>query len=172
MTSFNEREKAFENKYKHDQELQFKVEARRNKLLGLWAAELRKFERISAVTVRGRIRPNSKHNFRMSVGPVNLIFNWEMAQQCHFRYDDDVTVIRRNLLEPGREHEITVRQLTAKSIEVLVDGRRVWITLGRLWGTVTIYPYQSSIGIRGVRVLGKSTGRLDRTTDRPSHRRW
>ena len=40
MTSFNEREKAFENKYKHDQELQFKVEARRNKLLGLWAAEL------------------------------------------------------------------------------------------------------------------------------------
>ena len=40
MTSFNEREKAFESKYKHDQDLQFKVEARRNKLLGLWAAEL------------------------------------------------------------------------------------------------------------------------------------
>jgi hypothetical protein len=40
MTTFNEREKAFENKYKHDQDLQFKVEARRNKLLGLWAAEL------------------------------------------------------------------------------------------------------------------------------------
>ena len=40
MTSFNDREKAFEDKYKHDQELQFKVEVRRNKLLGLWAAEL------------------------------------------------------------------------------------------------------------------------------------
>ena len=40
MTSFDEREKAFEDKYKHDQELQFKVEVRRNKLLGLWAAEL------------------------------------------------------------------------------------------------------------------------------------
>ena len=40
MTTFNDREKAFEDKYKHDQELQFKVEARRNKLLGLWAAEL------------------------------------------------------------------------------------------------------------------------------------
>ncbi len=40
MTSFNDREKAFENKYKHDQELQFKVEVRRNKILGLWAAEL------------------------------------------------------------------------------------------------------------------------------------
>jgi hypothetical protein len=39
MTTFNEREKGFEQKYKHDQELQFKVNARRNRLLGLWAAE-------------------------------------------------------------------------------------------------------------------------------------
>ena len=39
MSTFNEREKGFEQKYKHDQELQFKVNARRNKLLGLWAAE-------------------------------------------------------------------------------------------------------------------------------------
>lgn len=40
MTTFNDREKAFEDKYKHDQDLQFKVEVRRNKLLGLWAAEI------------------------------------------------------------------------------------------------------------------------------------
>ena len=40
MTTFNEREKAFEDKYKHDQDLQFKVEVRRNKLLGLWVAEM------------------------------------------------------------------------------------------------------------------------------------
>ena len=40
MTTFDEREKGFEAKYRHDQELQFKVGARRNKLLGLWAAEL------------------------------------------------------------------------------------------------------------------------------------
>lgn len=39
MTTFNEREKAFEQKFEHDQEIQFKVNARRNKLLGLWAAE-------------------------------------------------------------------------------------------------------------------------------------
>ena len=38
MTQFDNREKAFESKYAHDQELQFKVMARRNKLLGLWAA--------------------------------------------------------------------------------------------------------------------------------------
>ena len=40
MSSFDERENAFENKYAHDAEMQFKAEARRNKLLGLWAADL------------------------------------------------------------------------------------------------------------------------------------
>lgn len=39
MTTFDDREKGFEAKYKRDQETQFKVVARRNKLLGLWAAE-------------------------------------------------------------------------------------------------------------------------------------
>jgi hypothetical protein len=40
MTSFDDRENAFENKFAHDAEMQFKAEARRNKLTGLWAAEL------------------------------------------------------------------------------------------------------------------------------------
>jgi hypothetical protein len=40
MTTFDEREKAFEHKFEHDMELQFKARARRNKLLGLWAAGL------------------------------------------------------------------------------------------------------------------------------------
>ncbi len=39
MTTFDNRENAFENLYAHDAEMQFKAEARRNKLLGLWAAE-------------------------------------------------------------------------------------------------------------------------------------
>jgi hypothetical protein len=39
MSSFDDREKGFEAKYKVDQELQFKAMARRNKLLGQWAAE-------------------------------------------------------------------------------------------------------------------------------------
>ncbi|MEM6760004.1 MAG: DUF1476 domain-containing protein [Pseudomonadota bacterium] len=40
MNSFEDRENAFESKFAHDAEMQFKAEARRNKLLGLWAAEL------------------------------------------------------------------------------------------------------------------------------------
>jgi hypothetical protein len=40
MSQFDKREKNFENKFAHDQELEFKAQARRNKLLGLWAADL------------------------------------------------------------------------------------------------------------------------------------
>jgi len=39
MTIFDTREKEFEARFKHDQELQFKITARRNRLLGLWGAQ-------------------------------------------------------------------------------------------------------------------------------------
>lgn len=39
MTTFDDREKAFENKYAHDAEIAFQIAARRNRLMGLWAAE-------------------------------------------------------------------------------------------------------------------------------------
>ena len=40
MTTFDKREEGFEKKFAHDEELRFKAMARRNKLLGLWAAGL------------------------------------------------------------------------------------------------------------------------------------
>lgn len=40
MTTFDKREEGFEKKFAHDEELKFKAYARRNKLLGLWAAEI------------------------------------------------------------------------------------------------------------------------------------
>lgn len=40
MSTFDDRQRAFENKYAHDMEMQFKAVARRNKALGLWAAGL------------------------------------------------------------------------------------------------------------------------------------
>src|SRR5712675_2358433 len=39
MTTFDKREEGFEKKFAHDEELKFKAEARRNKLLGLWVAD-------------------------------------------------------------------------------------------------------------------------------------
>ena len=40
MSTFNEREKSFEKKFAHDEELQFKVSARKNKYLGQWASQI------------------------------------------------------------------------------------------------------------------------------------
>ena len=40
MSSFEEREKSFEKKFAHDQELQFKVSARRNKYIGVWVSKI------------------------------------------------------------------------------------------------------------------------------------
>ena len=40
MTTFDDRKHAFEAKFAHDADMQFRAEARRNKLLGLWAADL------------------------------------------------------------------------------------------------------------------------------------
>jgi hypothetical protein len=42
MTTFDERERAFENKFAHDEEMMFRITARRNRLLGAWAADLMK----------------------------------------------------------------------------------------------------------------------------------
>jgi hypothetical protein len=40
MTTFDDRERAFETQYARDQEMQFRIVARRNRLLGAWAAKL------------------------------------------------------------------------------------------------------------------------------------
>ncbi len=40
MSSFEEREKSFEKKFAHDEELQFKISARRNKYIGQWTSQI------------------------------------------------------------------------------------------------------------------------------------
>ena len=45
MSTFDDREQGYEAKFAHDQELEFKVSARRNRLLGHWAGELMGLER-------------------------------------------------------------------------------------------------------------------------------
>ena len=44
MSSFEDRKKSFEKKFAHDQELQFKVSARRNKYLGQWVSNILGFD--------------------------------------------------------------------------------------------------------------------------------
>ena len=46
MSSFDDREKSFEKKFAHDQELQFKVSARRNKYIGEWASKVLGYDEV------------------------------------------------------------------------------------------------------------------------------
>lgn len=48
MTTFDDRERAFETKFAHDEEMRFRLLARRNKLLGQWAAQLMKLSSAEA----------------------------------------------------------------------------------------------------------------------------
>ena len=44
MSSFDDREKSFEKKFAHDEELQFKISARRNKYLGQWVSQILSYD--------------------------------------------------------------------------------------------------------------------------------
>ena len=55
MNTFDDRKKGFETKYLKDQEAQFKIRTKRNKFLGLWAAEIIKPENIDAYVKEVRL---------------------------------------------------------------------------------------------------------------------
>ena len=55
MKAFEDRKKGYEAKYLKDQEAQFKIRAKRNKFLGLWAAEIIKPENIDAYVKEVRL---------------------------------------------------------------------------------------------------------------------
>src|SRR5215217_6077642 len=55
MTTFDDRERAFENKYAREQEMEFRILARRNKLLGLWAARQMGLSDVEAETYASEV---------------------------------------------------------------------------------------------------------------------
>lgn len=98
MTMFDDRERAEEAKFAHDEEMQFRIQARRNKLLGQWAAE------------------------RMGLDPAETEAYARSVVQAEFEEAGDEDVIRKllgDLISAGNEvDETTIRQaLDAKAVE-------------------------------------------------------
>ena len=107
MTLFNEREDAFEKQFAHDEELRFKATARRNKLLGLWAAER-----------LGKAGDEAEAYARSVV-----LADFEEAGDA-----DVLRKVRRDLEasgKPASEAELKERftQLSARAIEEIKAGR-------------------------------------------------
>jgi hypothetical protein len=97
MTTFDEREQAFEAKFAHDEEMQFKAQARCNKLLGMWAAGL--------MGMNG----GEAGNYAQSVVSADL----EEAG-----HED---IIRK--LENDLQGRATAQQIRAKRAELLADAK-------------------------------------------------
>jgi hypothetical protein len=98
MTSFDDRERAFESQFARDEEMQFRITARRNKLLGLWAAE------------------------RMSLTPEEADAYAKSVIQADFEEAGDEDVVRKlmgDLAAAGADtDEATIRAaLDAKAVE-------------------------------------------------------
>lgn len=132
-----------------------------NELLGTcggdqsWATVRTSFKRISSVLIRGQIVPPSTQNFRVWVGPVHLIFNWEMADQNHYRTNQDLTVTQPHALTAGQWHDIEFKQKDSEVV-VTVDGKTVYQTTAELTGTISVQAaWNSTIAVQQMRIVGE-----------------
>jgi hypothetical protein len=112
------------------------------------------FGSVSSVTVHGRIVSSDNLNFRVAVGHVSAILNWELDDgDIYHDGPGDGVLVRPRSLSPG-EHEIRFVQ-DGEIARVLVDGRETFESHTCLGGTVTIYPaLGSEIAIRDVEIRG------------------
>ena len=101
MTDFNDRERAEEAKFAHDEEMMFRVHARRNKLVGIWAAE------------------------KMSLSPEEAESYAKGVVQADFEEAGDEDVVRKllgDLVSAGVD--VDEAQVRAAMDEKMVEARR------------------------------------------------
>ncbi len=113
------------------------------------------YAEIERLTIRGGLDAESPYNFRVQVGPVSLIFNWEVARENHYRMGTRRTAKRPPALVPGQEHEIVLEQRD-DIVHLSVDGEALWEAKGTLHGPVTVYPAGSTIFVREIVVKGRA----------------
>lgn len=112
------------------------------------------FSSIQCVTIRGGLAAGSEHNFRFAVGDVNVLLNWEVADENHLYSGDARTAQGPRALTPGREHVIRLCQFD-DLVVVLVDGKETLYHVGHLAGPITVYPaLGSQIVVRSIEVWG------------------
>jgi hypothetical protein len=126
------------------------------------------FDSIAKVTIRAGIAAPASRNLRISVGPINMILNWEGADENHFRNSETGALSKTHprAIVPGRTHVIEVKQ-DAGNVVVSIDGKQHFTTPAKLQGTVTIYPMQSTLAVQEIVIDGKVDP--DRKVARPSH---
>lgn len=122
-----------------------------------------RFGVLRTVVIRGGIRSADGLNFRCKVGDVNLLLNWEVADENHLWLNGQRFAVRPRLLEQGKEHTIAFFA-EGTHCDVCVDGRLVWSAPlpSQLAGTITVYPaLGSEIFVREILIDGDPDGVVD-----------
>lgn len=101
MTTFDDREHVFEEKFAHDQEIRFRVHAVRNRLLGLWAAE------------KMRLHPAEREAYAMALAQADV---------AKFHDDDVIRRIMGDFFAKGEP--ITETEIRAKLESLLETAKR------------------------------------------------
>ena len=130
------------------------------------------FQEITRVTITGGIVLPSNKNFRVAIGPLNLIFNSELGTENRYGLAEHAKLAshKGHALTPGKVHVIVVEQTgDGDKVVVSVDRKTVYTTKTVLHGTVTVYPaFGNTIGIVGIEIVGKPDP--NREVRGPSHR--
>lgn len=119
------------------------------------------FRNTRSVVIRGGIRSEGGLNFRCLVGDVNLLLNWEVADENHFWRHGERRAKGPRALAAGKEHTIVLLQ-DGELVHVLIDGALWWSEPGCLDGTITVYPaLGSEIFVREILVDGDVDALVD-----------
>jgi hypothetical protein len=107
MSTFDKREEGFERKFAHDEEVRFKARARRNKLLGLWAAE------------RLGLSGDSAEAYAKEIVAADFEEPGDDDVVARLRRDFDAKAVAQS------DHQIrrTMEELMAKAVEDVKAGR-------------------------------------------------
>ena len=115
MTTFDDREKAFEAKYALDQEQEFKAIARRNRMLGLWAAEKmglssESADQYAAAVVRADFeQPGDEDVFRKVAGDFKASGLSVSEGEIRSKIDELASIAREQLAGCDRETRTLIR---------------------------------------------------------------
>jgi hypothetical protein len=124
------------------------------------------FNSITSVVIRGAIVPPAKHNIRVSVGDINVFFNWEGGDENLISNAGRSASLRPSALTPGVVQSMEFKQ-QGSDVVILVDGKKLYEAAGRLEGTVTIYTWNSTIAIEEIVIEGVPNS--TKTVEGPSH---
>jgi hypothetical protein len=108
MTTFDKRKEGFESKFAHDEELRFKATARRNRLVGLWAAEKLGLEGVEAEA------------YARSVVAADLAIPGDQDVFQKIRADFDA----KNVQQSDHQIRRTMDELMGKAVEQIQSVQR------------------------------------------------